>query len=70
MGGVALGWNSPAAWMLDEEVVACKTFDIVEKLRAWIGELGVLLKKSTLRGVREVFERNWDVLLIVLTWAF
>ena len=38
-----------------------------EKFRAWIGEEGALLNNSTLRGVREVFERNWDDFLIAST---
>jgi hypothetical protein len=41
--------------MSDAEVVAC----VGEvKVRACKGEVGVLLKSSTLRGVREVFDRN------------
>ena len=44
--------------MLDEDVVACDSFCVAEKFRAWMGELGVLLNVSTLRGVREVLERN------------
>ena len=51
--------------MLDEEVVAGNTFDVVEKLRVWMGEVGALLKKSmALHGVREVSERKCDELLM------
>ena len=32
---------------------------VAEKLRAWMGDVGVLLKNSTaLRGVRDVFDRK------------
>jgi hypothetical protein len=48
-------------------VVAWDSFGVVEKLRARMGELGALLKKSTLRRVREVLERNWDPLLTAST---
>jgi len=38
---------------------------VAEKFRAEMGEEGVLLKNSTLHGVREVLDRKWEDFAIV-----
>jgi len=70
-GAVVFGWISPVACTFEVDAFACELLAEVEKLRAEIREVGVLLKISImLHGVREVFKWNWVDLLIALMWAF
>ena len=64
---VVAGWNSPVAWTLEDDVTAGDTLDAAVKLRAWMGEVGVLLKICALRGVSEVFEWNLESVEIAST---
>jgi len=49
------GVNSPLLWKFEAEVVACVG---VVNVRACMGELGVLLKYSTLHSVRDDFDQK------------
>ena len=56
-------------WTLDNVVDVWDGVE-AEKLRTWMGEVGALLKSSTLRGVRDVFERNGADFAIASLCAF
>ena len=63
--------SSPMAWTADDDTDGVP--DVAEKLRACMGDVGVLLNvfnSSTLRGVRELFD--WKVVDFVIAsiWAF